>query len=230
MRSRVLRSTTSRLAVVLLIAAVSTACAAKGLRNQLRVGALGANQAAIDLSQTESDLYASRLYPQATHDTLVEAKLKVLHSARAFERAVAQWPAGEETLPVAVEQARRAVLVALDDLEKVIPQIEVVRRPLDAALKALRDALATQISQHLQPVPPLRPAELPPLQPGLLSILAIAQLVTKMLLDGRLNPARWIAFLRKEGASDEEIAASDLAVSAEIARVETTEKPAASGN
>lgn len=214
MRSRLV-SVRSRAAFVVALAVLAIgwqACAARGPRNQSRVAALTVGEAALGISRMETQLYRGNVYAKDVHDTLSDPILKVLYAARGFERAVAAWPEGADA-PATVEAAKQAVLVALADLEHVVPTVAAARDPLLRAIAAVRAALADPLA-GLQAVPPVQ-AEMPP--GGLLAFLALVNVLGSLFQSGRTTFDRIKAALKAEGATDEELATLDAALSEEIA-------------
>lgn len=198
-----------RVAIVgMLAAAIAvSACAAHGARNKTRVTALTASRAAIGVSQTESDLYAAGAYDKAMHDGMDKPILALLYAARAFERTAAAWQDGQAT-PLALKDSRDAVLKALADIEQVLPAGKA-REGLTTALAAVKGAL------DALPVP--AGAELPP---NVVALFALMQVVAGLIQSGRSTVASILAALRKEGATDEELASVDAGLTDEILRRE----------
>jgi hypothetical protein len=195
------------------------ACAAKGPRNTTRVAALTAGDLALDVDKAERDIYAAGIkeYGKPQHDAVGDQVLKVLYATRAFERASRQWHDGETT-PKAVDDAKAALVAAIADLERVIPATEAVRTPLLKALNALKAYLSSP-SAFLDAAPPLQTAELP-LPAGALAILAWAQLAGTLIASGRSSLEKLKSALQREGATDEELDALDVKLTAAIAQRE----------
>lgn len=205
--------------LVALALAGIVACAAKGVRNQTRVAALGVVDAAVAVSQAESELYASSVYAKDTHDTLVEGKLKILYAAQSFERAAKSIPDGSNSLPVAVEKARIDVLRAVESFEKLVPAVGAAKGQIDVALQALRAALTRQA---MLSAPAPVSAQMP--GGGAYALLAMATMIARLAQSSRTLFGELRLLLKKAGATDEELDAAGVKVDAEIERVETTER------
>ena len=213
--TRVLRST-SITALAIVIAAGSAACAARGPRNQARVGALAVGDLVIAVSQAERSMYQTKVYDPPAHEKLDAAIAKALFAARGYERAVKAWPT-DTPAPEAVDKAKAGLLAALSDVEQVIPAVAAARDPLMRALAAVRAALASPGAELLHGVTPQH-AQLPPGE--LMAFLALMNLFGSLLQSGRTTVARLKDVLRKEGASDAELDALDDRLTAEIERRE----------
>lgn len=208
------RSLTTIIACGLLVTV--TACAAKGVRNQTRVGALSVGEAALAIDAAERQVAAGNIpaYDAAAQKQVGAGVLKVLHAARAYERAAASWKDGEP-IPQTLADAKVGLALALTDLSAVIPQAEAVRGPMLKAIDVLKAALAAGLA--MRDVPPVQNAQLPA---GVMSLLALANLIGGLVSSGRTSYDRIKALLQKEGATDEELTALDLSLSDAIARRE----------
>lgn len=181
-------------------------CAARGARNKTRVAALTVGDAAVAISQTEATLFSGGAYPKATHDQLNPKIITVLKASRAFERAAAGWQGGDVT-PASVETARTALLAALDDLQGISNDLPPAFRQ---SIDALRSALAAVKVGELR-LEAVSRAETPGLP-----ILALIELVGALVTSGRSTYEKIKAALKSEGATDEELAAVDAALTREI--------------
>jgi hypothetical protein len=213
----------SRRVVLLTVAlALAVGCAARGPRAHAQVGALALTDLAVDLSQAEQTLYAASVpgYTKADHDAVGRRILQVLYATRGYERAAAAWPAGAPK-PENVTQAGLAISLALDDLAHVIPAIAGVRDQLNRAITALRAALASlQVDgRHDAPIQ----AQLP--GGGLIGLLALVQVLAKLLSEGKTTVADFRGWLEKEGATPADFVAADAAISSEIAVREQEHPP-----
>jgi hypothetical protein len=219
------RVTAHRLAILGLAVALSTgACAARGARAKAQVGALAFTDLAVDISQAEQTAYNAQIegYGKAEHDTVGRRILQLLYTTRAYERAAAAWPAGTPA-PEHVKQAAAAVGLALDDLTNVIPAIAGVRAALNTAIAALRAALASLQVDGPRDAPIL-PAQIPG---GLLGLLALVQVLARLVSEGRTSVAAFRAWLEKEGGTPADFAAADALISSEIDRREAEHNPPA---
>lgn len=201
MRWKVLATVAAMLTMMVL-----AGCAARGFRNQARVGALTAGEAALALNAAEHDIYAAQVpgYGQAEHLKVLDNVTKVLYAARGYERAVANTPSGG-SIPAEVAQAVKAVNLALDDLVKVIPPLANVQAQLTKAIDIVRAVVGTSS--------PVSGAQGLPLA----SIFALLQVVFGLLQSGRTTLERLKALLKAEGATDAELADVDVRLSAAIA-------------
>jgi hypothetical protein len=190
-------------------AIVSVGCAAKTARDKTRVASLGIGEVALGLDRIERDLYGGNVYDKATHDKLGQGVLKVLYAARGYERAAAGWAPGGPA-PDVVDQARKGVLDALADFEKLIPQLAPARDPLIRALNAIRAAVASP--QADLKLPTVVQAQAAPL----FDFLAIIQVLGSLLASGRTTYERIRELLKKEGATDLELGEMDLRLTAAI--------------
>lgn len=194
-----------------------TACAAKGVRNQTRVGALSVGEAVLALDQAEQQLAAAGIpgYDVLAQKAVGAGVLKVLHAARAYERAAKDYPVSG-SVPEQLAAAKVSITRALDDLVAAVPDISGVREPLLRAVNVLR-AVLTSSSADAGTLPVVRAQALPPQVAG---IFALANLFVGLLSSGRSTVERLKATLQKEGATDEELEAVDLRLSEAIARRE----------
>lgn len=192
---------------------LTTACAAKGVRNQTRVGALTVGEAALAIDAAERQVAAGNIpaYDAAMQKQVGAGVLKVLHAARAYERAAASWKDGEP-IPQTLADAKVGLALALTDLSAVIPQAEAVRGPMLKAIDVLKAALAAGLA--MREIPPVQNAQLPA---GVMSLLALANLIGGLVSSGRTSFDRIKGLLQKEGATDEELGALDLHLSEAIA-------------
>jgi hypothetical protein len=99
--------------------ALVTACAAKGPLAKAQVAALTAGQSAHEIRTIEASLYAQGRYDKAKHDELLEkGVLPIIDGALGYERAVAACSAAPCSN---VDQAQKALVSALDELDKITP-------------------------------------------------------------------------------------------------------------
>ncbi len=194
-----------------------TACAAKGVRNQTRVGALSVGEAVLALDQAEQQLAAASIpgYDVPAQKAVGAGMLKVLHAARAYERAAKDYPASGP-VPEQLAAAKVGINHALDDLVAVVPSIAGVREPILRAVNVLRAAL-TSASADAGRLPVVRAQALPP---QIMGLFALANLFVGLISSGRSTVEKLKASLQKEGATDEELEAIDLRLSDAIARRE----------
>lgn len=211
-----MRLRTYRQAVLITALVILTvACAARGARNIARVGALTAGELALEVDKQERLAYAGNIpgYDKAAHDKVGAGVLKLLQAERAYERAVAGWPEGVDTVPEIVTTTKAALAGAMTDLQTLLPAIAVVRDPIQRALDALDAFLKKPIaSTQLEGV---TLAQLP--GGGVMAIFALMELITGMLASGRTSYDRLRVILAKEGATDEELVALDTKLSDAIA-------------
>jgi hypothetical protein len=200
------------LACVLLV--TLTACAAKGVRNQTRVGALAVSDAVLALNSAEQSIAAANVpgYDVPAQKAVGAGILKVLHAARAYERAAKDYPANGPA-PQQLADAKVGINRALDDLVAAVPAIAGVREPLLRAVNVLRAAL-TSASADAGSLPVIRAQAIPPQIAGL---FALANLFVGLIGSGRSTFEKLKATLQKEGATDEELDALDLRLSEAIA-------------
>lgn len=215
MRSQSSRSLITAAAVAILL--ILPACAAKGVRNQTRVGALTVGEAAIAIDQAERQVAAANVpgYDASAQKQVGAGILKVLHAARAYERAAASWQENGP-VPEQISAAKVGISQALDDLVAVTPSIEGVRSPLLKAIEVLRAALAAA-SADAGHLPVVRAQALPP---QIMGLFALANLFVGLVSSGRTTFEKLKAALQKEGATEEELAALDVQLSDAIARRE----------
>lgn len=192
------------------------ACAAKGVRNQTRVGALTVGEAALAIDQAEHQLLAANVpgYDVAAQKAVSAGILKVLYAARAYERAAKDYPT-TGTASEQIAQAKVGVARALDDLTAAIPATTAVREPLLRAINALRALLTPSADAGALPV--VRAQALPP---QVTALFALANLFVGLLSSGRSTYAKLKETLQREGATDEELEALDAHLSEAIARRE----------
>lgn len=210
-----IRNRSVAISLMLVTVIALAACAARGPRNKAQVGALTAGELALAIDQNERQAYAAGLpgYDKAAHDRVGVAVTKVLYATRAYERAVAAWPADNATAPAGVEEARKGLNAALTDLEQAIPAIAGVRDPLNRAISALKAALASpSTAVH---VVPIQLAQLP--GGGVMAFMAFMQLFASLLSSGRTTYEKVRSLLEKEGATPEELADLDVRLSGAIA-------------
>jgi hypothetical protein len=189
------------------------ACAAKGVRNQTRVGALTVGEAALAINQTEQRLAAASVpgYDVAAQKAVSAGVLQVLLAARAYERAAKAYPeSGSPSDQVA--QAKVGIIHALDDLAAAVPAVTAVREPLLRAIDALRVLLTPSADAGSLPV--VRAQALPP---QVTALFALANLFVGLLSSGRSSVAKLKELLQREGATDEELDALDVRLSDAIA-------------
>lgn len=210
------RSLTLLLACALLLTV--TACAAKTVRNQARVGALTVGEAVLALDSAEQSIAAANVpgYDLPAQKAVGAGVLKVLHAARAYERAAKDYPV-DGPVPQQLAEAKVGINRALDDLVAVVPAIAGVREPLLRAVNVLRAAL-TSSSADAGTLPVVRAQALPPQVAGL---FALANLFVGLLTSGRSTVEKLKATLQKEGATDEELDALDVRLSEAIAQRES---------
>lgn len=206
------------LAVVALALALapSAACAAKGARNQARVGALTMTEALVAIDRAEITVSEAGI-PQYTTDARDRVGLaigKVARFVAAYTVAVEDWDQDGTTVPQAVLDADKGLRGAVDELEKALPVIAAIRDPLSRALNALKALIPSPPQSVIEgSEPDVVIAQLPP---GVMLFMTLMNLLSKMLGDGRLTIDRIKALLKKEGATDEELDAAK-ATSLEIA-------------
>lgn len=188
---------------------------AKGPRATAQVTALGVGELAIDLSKAERTIFESQVtgYDQATHAHVRSAITKLLYASRAYERAAADWPAGS-LAPASAIAASQGLLRALDDLTHALPTLPAVRDPLLQAIARIRQA-----------VPPMTVtgAELPP--GGIVGVFAVFNLFVTLIAQGKTSWDRLRGFAQQEGATPEQLAAMDVALTGEIAQSERDQQP-----
>lgn len=203
----------SVLALVLALSACASAPVAKARTTALVVG-----EAILGVDQIERQLYRGNVYDKATHDNLGAIILRALYAGRSYERAVAQLETGQ-SLPADVESAFKAVEVAIDDLQKAIPATAAARQPLMKGIAAIRAALAALSARQTLPV--VRTAQ----AGGVMGIFALLQILAQLLASGRTTVDRVREFLRREGATDAELADLDARYTAAIAAREAEQAP-----
>lgn len=209
-----------KVAAILLAVAIGgmavSGCAAKTPLAKHQVAALSAGKAALGIDQAEYDTYGAGAYSAAEHARLGTPIRSLLYTVRGYERAVAAWTGDPYAPPEAVAKARAAVAASIDDLEAALKPVKGADR-IHAAIRTFKVALGF----------PLTPADgLPaPTQAGL-PILALLLLIMKTYQerdkDGTTGHffAEMIAALKKAGASQEELAALDMELTAAIDRRE----------
>jgi len=132
------------LSVLLLIAVlgVSASCAGS-IRNQIRTSALVVGDAALGIDQIEQDI--ARAVPPiytspAQAQEVSRGVLATLQAARAYERAVRAWPAGEIAVPRTVWEAQTTALQAIVQVEGILEDVPGAGKLL-ANLKHLRELI-----------------------------------------------------------------------------------------
>jgi hypothetical protein len=196
-------------AAVLVALVGSAACAAKTVRDQARVGALGVGESVLALAQVLK---------------VNDGVIKVLYASRAYERAVAAWPDGG-TAPEQVDAAKAGLTKALDDLVAIAPQIEAVRQPLLRAIAAVRAALTAQANAHALDGVVMAQT----LPGGLVQLFAFANLILSLVSSGRSSFTKIKDILQKAGATDEELKELDDRLSSEIDRRQGLKPPPIEG-
>lgn len=199
---------------LVIVSSLGPACAAKGLRNQTRVTALAVGDSVVALDEVEAVLFKANVYDKATHDRIGDGVLKLARAARAFERGAASWQDGPA--PVTIASLRLGVLAALTDVEQLVP--EAHRARFAAALAAIRAAVGAVSARIRLPLEPVKAAGLP--AGGIMGLLSLIQLISKLLQERRLTFVKLWHFLKAEGATDEELAACDAALTDVILRRE----------
>lgn len=220
------------MAAVLALSIGAQACAARGARNKTRVAALGVTDAAISLSQAESNLHAANILNDQQHRTLDGPITRSLYAARAFERAARQWPESTKTLPADVDAARLAILAALSDVEKAVPAAANAHDAIVTAIEAVRAAVRLAFPNvqqaRFEAGSPIH-AEIP-LDPA--GLIALIQIGIGLVDAGKTTFDRLRSgirdLLKREGATDEELDAGDARLSSEIKRREDEAAAAAS--
>lgn len=196
-----------------IVSSIGAGCAARSPVARVQVGALAVGEAVLGFDQVERQLYQGNVYDKATHDSLGAVILKTLYAARAYERAAVPLVEGQP-LPATVTDALAGVQAALADLEKAIPAVTTARDPLLRALAAIRAAIAAvQTTQAERPQLVLAQAP----GGGIFAIFAFLNILGSLIQTGRTTITRLRDILAKEGATPEELASMDAALSEAIA-------------
>lgn len=199
---------------LLAVVAVVSACAAKGYRNQARVGAKTIGETVLALDDAEWQANASKAYSADVHAKLGDAITKLLYAGRAYERGVRAIPVNGTAIPQALTDAEKQLDAALADIGQLVPQAGSARAPLTTALEAVKAAYAVIKAKQL---PPVQGAEIPA---GVLQLFALANLMANLVASGRTTFEKLKGDLQSSGATDEELDALDASYTSAIARRE----------
>ena len=101
-------------ALLLTVAVLSAACAAKTTRARAEVGALGATQAVVIIDTLEAQATQTKAINDGQHKAANAAILKLAEAVQTYVRAVQAWRGENE-----VATARAAALKTIEELDKV---------------------------------------------------------------------------------------------------------------